>query len=118
MESEKFAGAHACSVMSNSLQHHRLAKFLCPWNFPGKNARVSGHFLLQENLPDPRIESASLASPAVASRIRQPKIRIRDSPGGPVVKTLPSSAEGVGSIPGQGTKITHTFLAKKSEHKK
>ena len=30
-----------------------------------------------------------------------------DFPGGPVVKTLPSNAEGVGSIPGQGIKIPH-----------
>ena len=29
----------------------------------------------------------------------------RDFPGGPVVKTLPSSAGGVGSIPGQEVKI-------------
>ena len=28
-------------------------------------------------------------------------------PGGPVVKTLPSNAEGAGPIPGQGTKIPH-----------
>ena len=28
-----------------------------------------------------------------------------DFPGGPVVKILPSNAEGVGSIPGRGTKI-------------
>ena len=28
-------------------------------------------------------------------------------PGGPVVKILPSSAEGAGSIPGQGAKIAH-----------
>ena len=30
-----------------------------------------------------------------------------DFPGGPGVKTLPSNAEGVGLIPGQGTKIPH-----------
>ena len=29
----------------------------------------------------------------------------RDFPGGPVVETLPSNAEGVGLIPGQGAKI-------------
>ena len=29
----------------------------------------------------------------------------RDFPGGPVVKTLPSNAGGVGSVPGQGAKI-------------
>ena len=30
-----------------------------------------------------------------------------DFPGGPVVKNLPSNAEDVGSILGQGTKIPH-----------
>ena len=32
------------------------------------------------------------------------KIQHRDFPGGPVVKTLPSSAGDLGSIPGQGTR--------------
>ena len=39
-----------------------------------------------------------------------------DFPGGPGVKTLPSNAEGVGLIPGQGTKIPHA--KKKKSHKK
>ena len=30
-----------------------------------------------------------------------------DFPGGPVVKSPPSNAEDVGSIPGRGTKIPH-----------
>ena len=30
-----------------------------------------------------------------------------DSPGGPVVKTLPSNAGGIGSIPGQGATVLH-----------
>ena len=30
-----------------------------------------------------------------------------DVPGGPMVKTLPSNAGGVGSIPGQGAKIPY-----------
>ena len=38
-----------CSVVSNSLWPHglKLASFLCPWNFPGKNTKVGCHFLLQ-----------------------------------------------------------------------
>ena len=38
--------------MSDSLRPHGLspARLLCPWNFPGKNAGVGFHFLLQENL--------------------------------------------------------------------
>ena len=35
-----------------------------------------------------------------------------DFPGGPVVKTLPSNAGRVGSIPGQGAKIPHASLQK------
>ena len=27
------------------------ARFLCPWNSPGKNAGVGSHFLLQEIFP-------------------------------------------------------------------
>ena len=34
-------------------------------------------------------------------------------PGGLVVKTLPSDAEAVGSVPGQGPKIPHTSQPKK-----
>ena len=37
------------SVVSNSLWPYRLkpTKLLCPWDFPGKNAGVDCHFLLQ-----------------------------------------------------------------------
>ena len=42
----------ACSVisfMSDSLRTHVVAapRLLCPWDFPGKNTRVSCHALLQ-----------------------------------------------------------------------
>ena len=42
-----------CSVVSNSLQPHRLrpTRFLRQWNFPGKNTRAGCHFLLQGILP-------------------------------------------------------------------
>ena len=33
--------------------------------------------------------------------------KLRDFPGDPVVKNLPSNAGGVGSMPGRGTKIPH-----------
>ena len=36
----------------------------------------------------------------------------RDFPGGPVVRTSPSSAGDVGSIPGKGTKIPHASRPK------
>ena len=43
-------------------------KLLFPWNFPGKNTRVGGHFLLQGDLPNPGIKPTSLVSPALAGR--------------------------------------------------
>ena len=42
---------------------------------------------------------------------------LRDFPGGPVIKTLPSSAGGAGSIPGQGTKIPHALRSKNGNTK-
>ena len=36
----------------------------------------------------------------------------RDFPGDPVVKTSPSNAEGAGSIPGWGVKISHASWLK------
>ena len=48
---------HACmlssSVMSCSLQLPNLqpSRLLCPWNFPGKNTGVGGHFFLQGIFP-------------------------------------------------------------------
>ena len=37
---------------------------------------------------------------------------MRDFPGGPVVKTLPSNAGGAGPIPGWGAKIPHALWPK------
>ena len=37
---------------------------------------------------------------------------LRDFPGGPVIKTSPSIAGGVGSIPGRGAKIPHASWPK------
>ena len=59
-----------CSVLSDSLQPHGLqpARLLCPWVYPGKNAGVGCHFLLQGNLSDPGIKLASPVAPALAGR--------------------------------------------------
>ena len=40
---------HVCSAVSNSLRPYGFlpARLLCPWDFPGKNAGVGCHFLLQ-----------------------------------------------------------------------
>ena len=43
--------------------------------------------------------------------------RYRDLPGGPVVKTSPSSAGGAGSIPGRGARIPHASGPRKPKHK-
>ena len=45
------------------------------------------------------------------------KIDTGGFPGGPVVKTSPSSAGGAGSIPGWGTKIPHASQPKKQKCK-
>ena len=37
-------------------------------NFPGQNTGAGWHFLLQGNLPNPGIDPASLASPALTDR--------------------------------------------------
>ena len=39
-------------------------------------------------------------------------ITFRDFPGGPLVKTLPYNAGGVGLISGQGAKLLHTLWPK------
>ena len=43
---------YECSIMSDSLWPHGRwpARFLCPWNSPGKNTGESCHFLLQRIL--------------------------------------------------------------------
>ena len=40
-----------------------------------------------------------------------------DSPGGPVVKTSPSNAGGMGSIPGQEAEISHASWPKNQKHR-
>ena len=46
-------GGALVPVVSNSLRFHGLqpARLLCPWDFPGKNTGVGGHFLLQRIFP-------------------------------------------------------------------
>ena len=45
--------SQAASVVSDSLQCYGLqpSRFLCPWDFPGKNTEVGCHFLLQGIFP-------------------------------------------------------------------
>ena len=61
----------ACSVVSNSLWLHGLysTRLVHSWDFTGKKTGVGWHFLLQGNLPDPRIKPVSLVSPTLAGRL-------------------------------------------------
>ena len=56
----------AYSAKSESLQLHGLqpTRFLCPWDFSGKNSGVACHFLPLRDLPDPEIKLMALASPS------------------------------------------------------
>ena len=50
--------------MSDPLQPHgpEPARFLCPWDFPGKNTGVGCHFPPSGDLPDPGIKPVSPVS--------------------------------------------------------
>ena len=45
------------------------ARFLCPWDFPGKSIGVGCHFLLQGDLSSPGIEPTSLTCPAIGRQV-------------------------------------------------
>ena len=55
------------SVVSDFLQPHglKLARFPCPWNFPGKNTGMDCHFFPPGDLLKPGIKPMS---PALAGR--------------------------------------------------
>ena len=59
-----------CSVAQScpSLQSYRLhpTRLLCPWDYPGKNTGVGGHFFLQGFFPTQASKPASPASPVLA----------------------------------------------------
>ena len=57
------------------------------------------------------------SSNVVPSQMIQKVGSARGFPGGPVVKTSPSSAWGTGSGPGQGAKIPHASWPKKQNIK-
>ena len=46
------------------------------------------------------------------------KLQMRDFPGGPLVKTSPSNAGAVGSIPGRGAEIPHASWPEKNKKHK
>ena len=53
------------------MPHHGLqpARFLCPWNFPGKNSGVGCHFLLQGIFPSRTLTHGSCCSPLQAGSL-------------------------------------------------
>ena len=59
----EYSSSVSCSVMSDSLQSHRLqpARLLCPWDSPGKNTGVDCQSLLQRIFLAPGIEPGSSA---------------------------------------------------------
>ena len=74
----------------------------------GQTASVSESLAYLWNYYQCVLVVLSLVTPCLGSHyhpIALLKIKSGDFPGGPVVKPLPSSVRGVGSIPGQGAKI-------------
>ena len=69
---------------------------------------------MKSSLLSPQLEKdcAQQQRPYAAKTKKFKKDDIRDFPGGPVVKTSPSSAGGAGSIPGRGAKIPHASWPK------
>ena len=57
-------------VLFHSLQPHepQFASLLCPWDFPGRNARVGCHFLPQGIVPTQGLNPSLLCISCLASR--------------------------------------------------
>ena len=102
-----------CSAVSNSWQPHELCptRLFCPWNFPGKNTRVSCHFLLQEIFPIQRSNLCLLDLLAVQGTLKSllqhhsSKASILWASGFPGSSSGKQSAYNVGdlgSVPGLG----------------
>ena len=107
----------------------------CPWNSLGQNIGVGSLSLLQGIFPTQRLNPGllhcrlflyQLSHKGSPYRSIKPKKRIktesikmhdsltkmRDFPGSPVVKILPSNTSSAGSIPGWGSKIPHASWPK------
>ena len=67
----------------------------------------------EQDTKDPFLVCPSRSSPDASCIKHKPG----DFSGGPVAKTSPSNARGVGSIPGQRAKIPHASQPKKTNHK-
>ena len=58
------SAAQSCLTLCKPM--NPVARLLCPWDSPGKNAGVGRHFLLQGIFSNPGTKSGSLVSPASA----------------------------------------------------
>ena len=132
--------------MSDSVRPHRRqpTRLPCPWDSPGKNTGVGCHFLLQCMKVKSESEVAqscpTLATPWTAAYQAPPSMGFSRQeywsgvplPFNPVLKALAagtslvvqqvslqaSSSGGVGSVPGQETKILHALRRRCSQRKK
>jgi len=86
--------------MSDSVQPHRRqpTRLPHPWDSPGKNTGVGCHFLPQSSDLPPILGLAPVCKLPIITKVR-------DFPGGPLVKNPPYDAGDMGLISDCGTKI-------------
>ena len=61
-----YSVVQSCPTLCNPMDCSHPPRLLCPWDFPGKNTGVGWHFLLQGELPNPRIKPLSPEFSALA----------------------------------------------------
>ena len=115
----------SAASLASKLQSTFPATFSKDWLvfLAGQTASVSESLVYLRNYYQCVLAVLSLVTPCLGSHyhpIALLKIKSGDFPGGPVVKTLPSSVRGVGSIPGQhmGAKIPCALWPNRQRHRK
>ena len=113
----------SAASLASGLQSTFPATFSRDWLvfLAGQTASVSESLAYLWNYYQCVLVVLSLVTPCLGSHyhpIALLKIKSGDFPGGPVVKPLPSSVRGVGSIPGQGAKIPCALWPKRQKHRK
>jgi len=122
LRSESLAGEGQGDGMTsqrgNWSQGHRAVD-LSPWEQGVHQALSQVHLEGDSGILEPARtcslhfqEFHELVLKTACSKAQFYKLKIRDFPDSPVVKTLPSNAGGTGSIPGQEVKIPHASRAK------
>ena len=69
--------AQSCQTLCD-LRDYSPIRLISPWNSIGKNTGVGCHFLLQEGLPDPGIETGSPELQADSLSSEPPEKPIKD----------------------------------------